>query len=100
MTIYRLVFDAKALREFRSLDASIQNQLRKKLRERLSNPRVEADRLSKIPDGYKIKLRKSGFRLIYQVRDVEVVVMVVAIGKRDSTKWDVYDEAVWRLDPK
>lgn len=33
-------------------------------------------------DCYKIKLRKAGYRLIYEVRDLEIVVSIVAIGKR------------------
>jgi mRNA interferase RelE/StbE len=97
LTTYRLVFDNRALREFRKLDPTIRNQARKKLRERLSNPRVAADSLSKLPDCYKIKLRKSGYRLVYQVRDREIVVVVIAVGKRDSGKADVYAETAWRL---
>lgn len=31
---------------------------------------------------YKIKLRNVGYRLVYEVRDKKVVVVVVAIGKR------------------
>ena len=32
---------------------------------------------------YKIKLRSSGYRLVYDVRDAELIVSVVAIGKRE-----------------
>jgi mRNA interferase RelE/StbE len=90
LTIYRLVFDDRALREFRKLDFSLQDQAKRKLRERLQHPRVEADRLSGHPDCYKIKLRQAGYRLIYQVRDSEIVIVVIAVGKRDSNKRDVY----------
>ena len=98
MTIYRLVFEDRALRAFRKLDTQIQKQARKKLRERLSNPRVQSDRLSKYPNCYKIKLRKSGFRLVYQVHDAQIVVLVIAVGKRDSGKRDVYDDVASVLD--
>ena len=47
------------------------------------NPRVEANRLRDLPDCYKIKLRSVGYRLIYQVIDQEVVVLVVAVDKRE-----------------
>ena len=32
---------------------------------------------------YKIKLRAAGFRLIYEVRDHQVLVLVLAVGKRE-----------------
>jgi mRNA interferase RelE/StbE len=44
---------------------------------------VPASRLSGHTDRYKIKLKSSGYRLVYEVRDAEVVVVVVAIGKRE-----------------
>jgi mRNA interferase RelE/StbE len=35
---------------------------------------------------YKIKLRSLGFRLAYEVKDEEIVVLVLSIGKREKTK--------------
>ena len=61
----------------------VMQQLKSKLSEVLLNPRVEANRLRKLPDCYKIKLRSAGYRLIYQVIDQEVVVFVVAVDKRE-----------------
>ena len=46
-------------------------------------------------DCYKIKLRSAGYRLIYQVRDLEILVSVVAVGKRDRNQ--VYNIAAKRL---
>jgi mRNA interferase RelE/StbE len=37
-----------------------------------------------LPDCYKIKLRASGFRLVYQVQDKVLVVTVIAVGKREK----------------
>jgi mRNA interferase RelE/StbE len=75
----------------------LQQQLTKNLRQRLANPRVEPDRLSKFPDCYKIKLRNAGLRLVYQVHDQQVIIIVIAIGKRDSGKRDVYHEISGRI---
>ena len=44
-----------------------------------------------IPNGYKIKLRASGVRLIYLVRDSQMVILVLAVGKRERE--DAYTEA-------
>lgn len=81
--IYELGFVADALKEWRKLDASIKEQFKKKLGERLESPRVPSAKLTGHPDRYKIKLRSIGYRLVYEVRDSQLIVVVVAIGKRE-----------------
>lgn len=61
----------------------------------LANPRIEANRLHVFPDCYKIKLQSSGYRLVYQVIDQEVVVFVVAVDKCERDQ--VYRKAAERL---
>lgn len=52
--------------------------------------------ITNIPsDCYKIKLRGIGYRLVYQVRDNELIVVVIAVGKRDKEL--VYKIALNRL---
>lgn len=80
---YRLVFKEEALKEWRKLDRSIREQFKKKLEQRLEKPRVESARLSGMADCYKIKLKSAGYRLVYQVRDDTVAVVVIAVGKRE-----------------
>lgn len=80
---YELAFDRRALKEWHKLDASVRQQFKKKLAEVIEQPFVDANKLNQIPGCYKIKLRSSGYRLIYQVMDQELVVLVVAIGKRE-----------------
>ena len=80
---YRLIFLTSAMREWKKLDPDIRKQFKNKLAERLKNPQVERDRLSTIKHCYKIKLRSAGHRLVYQLRKKDVVVAVVAVGKRD-----------------
>ncbi|MDZ3996177.1 type II toxin-antitoxin system RelE/ParE family toxin [Pseudomonas sp. Teo4] len=92
---YDLEFNLRAQREFRKLDAELQIQFARKLKERLDQPRVEKDKLSGMPDCYKIKLRSVGYRLVYQVVDERVVVIVIAVGKRERN--DVYTAAKSRL---
>lgn len=83
---YSLKFHEKALKEYNKLDLSIKEQFKKKIKERLENPKVLKDKLSGYDNIYKIKLRSSGFRLAYEVRDEEVVVIVLAVGKREDNK--------------
>lgn len=77
------MFRPKAAKTFKKLDAALQKQLARKLNERRANPRVVADSVREIPNAYKIKLRSSGFRLIYLVRDGQMVILVLSIGKRE-----------------
>ena len=44
---------------------------------------------------YKIKLRTLGYRLVHQVRDDEMAVIVIAVDKRDRLA--AYKAAVTRL---
>ena len=73
---YRLKFLPSALKEWRKLDGSIQAQLKKKVAERLIVPHVPASALSGFENHYKIKLRASGYRLVYEVIDEEVIDVV------------------------
>ena len=81
---YKLKFLPTALKEWKKLDLSIQVQLKKKLKERLQNPHVPASQLYGFENHYKIKLRASGYRLVYEVIEKEIVVLVIAVGKRDK----------------
>ena len=92
---YSLEFDARALKEWHKLGDAVRQQLKKKLAAILLNPRIEANRLHALPDCYKIKLRSSGYRLVYQVLDDEVVVFVVAVDRREREQ--VYRKADDRL---
>lgn len=89
--IYELGFLDPALKEWRKLDSSTREQFKKKLAERLVTPRVPSAKLSGSHNRYKIKLRSSGFRLVYEIRDEQLVVVVIAIGKRE--RGEVYRTA-------
>jgi mRNA interferase RelE/StbE len=80
---YRLAFLKEALKEWERLDSTVQEQFKNKLAERLDEPCVLASKLSGYKDRYKIKLRTSGYRLIYEIENGELVVTVIAVGKRD-----------------
>ena len=92
---YKLVFKTQAKKEWDKLNSTIRAQFKKKLAERLDTPRVESSQLSGMRDCYKIKLRSSGYRLVYQVRDDELVISVIAVGKRERNK--VYKSAAKRV---
>jgi len=92
---YRLTFLPQAKEEWDQLDGNIRQQFAKVLLRRLDNPRVPAAALTAMPDCYKIKLRSAGFRLVYQVQDDKLVLLTIAVGKRDKSA--VYESAKQRL---
>ncbi len=94
MRTYELEFLPSAEREWKKLDSTIRTQLKKKLLERIGNPRVEADKLRDYPNLYKIKLKALGYRLLYEVVDDRLVVLVIKVGKREND--DVYKDVAER----
>jgi mRNA interferase RelE/StbE len=80
---YRIKFLPSALKEWKKLSPPIQKQFKKKLEERSTNPRNEARKLRGFKDIYTIKLRSVGYRLVYEVSDAEIVIIVIAVGKRE-----------------
>ena len=80
---YELAFLEVSLKEWEKLDRNIKIQFKKKLEERLETPRVPSAKLHGHDDRYKIKLRSIGYRLVYQVNDEVLTVLVVAVGKRE-----------------
>ena len=81
---FKLRFHELAWAEWQKLDGSVKAPIKKKLLERLQEPRLPSAALSNMPDCYKIKLRQAGYRLVYRVDDDTVFVTVIAVGKRDK----------------
>ncbi|HCC55173.1 MAG TPA: type II toxin-antitoxin system mRNA interferase toxin, RelE/StbE family [Desulfobulbaceae bacterium] len=80
---YELEFKTTALKEWRKLDSGIREQFKKRLAARLAAPHVVTAKVLGLPDCYKIKLRDVGYRLVYQVVDDRLLVVVIAVGRRD-----------------
>ena len=94
---YQVKFREDALKEWQKLDKTIQQQFAKKLKKCCENPHIPATKLRGMKDCYKIKLRASSFRLVYQVVEDVLVIAVVAVGKRERS--NVYNLASERMNP-
>ena len=95
MRSFSLEFHVTALKEWQKLDNSVKDQFKKHLEKRLSNPRVPSAKLhGDLDNFYKIKLRTLGYRLVYEVIDHKLVILVIAIGKRNRE--EVYKKASTR----
>lgn len=93
---YKLEFKPQALKEWGKLNSTIKEQFKKKLQERLETPRVLKDKLSGYENIYKIKLRSLGYRLAYEVKDEEIIVLILSIGKREKNK--IYENLKKRIE--
>jgi mRNA interferase RelE/StbE len=94
-----LLFDVDALKEYRRIDAAHRkafgNKL-KKLATRREQPSPK-NALHGFPPGYyKIKLRNAGLRLVYHYGDENLLILVIAVGKRERNV--VYEAAKARLE--
>ena len=90
---YAIEIIPEARREWNKLDPAIKAQALRKLEKLLHNPRIASAKLRDLPDCYKIKLRSAGYRIIYRVIDERLIIMIVAAGKRDASKDDIYHTA-------
>ena len=81
---YKLKFLPIAKKEWDKLAEPTKKQFKSKLAERLKNPHVPSAKLKGYDAVDKIKLRTAGYRLAYEVLDNEVVVYLLAVGKRDK----------------
>lgn len=90
---YKLEFNKEALKEWKKIDSSIKEQFKKQLAKRLESPHIPSARLSgaDMKNTYKIKLRDVGYRLVYEVSDKTITVLVLAVGKRNRN--EVYEVA-------
>jgi mRNA interferase RelE/StbE len=91
---FSLEFHVLALKEWQKLDNSVREQFKKQLEKRIINPRIASAKLHGDLDGlYKIKLKTIGYGLVYEVIDHRLVIVVIAVGKKNQ-------EAVYRQASK
>ena len=81
---YELEFAKAALKKFDKLNPQIAEQFIRKLEAILENPKIPKNKLRGSTDQYKIKLRSAGYRLVYQVIDERIVVLVLDVDRRDT----------------
>ena len=96
---YRVVLTADAAEDLRALDKSVKEQVARQLRKLETSPQL-GEHLGRkagfdLTGYYKLYAAKKAIRIVYRIMELEVVVEVVAIGKREDMA--VYREAIRRL---
>lgn len=83
---YSIEFEKRALKEWKKLDHPIREQFKKKLVKVLENPHIKSAQLHEHQYRYKIKLKSSGYRLVYEVNDNKLLLLVIAVGIRANNE--------------
>ena len=96
---YKLLRHKDFTAEWEKLPVAIRDQFKKKLAKVIEQPHIPKNMLrGDLAGCYKIKLLKAGVRLVYQVKDDQVVILLITVGKRADSI--VYDEAKSELKTK
>jgi len=98
--MYDFKFYEEAEKDLSKLNKSIQNLFVKKLAQIIKNPEIGKDL------GHKNNLNLAGlkkvyfdnkrYRIVYEIKEEEIIIYIIAIGKRDNMK--VYKDASQRYD--
>lgn len=96
---YRVEFLPEAAREFEALDGSLKKIAAKqidKLTERPELGKPLGKRMGIDLTGYRtICFSKKGYRIVYEIRRQEVVILIIGIGRRERA--EIYREVAKRL---
>jgi mRNA interferase RelE/StbE len=78
--MYKIIFLKPAEKFFRSLSKKEQEKIAKKINFLESNPRLGKPLLGKLSGLWSLRIGE--YRAIYQIKDLELVVLVLKIGNR------------------
>jgi len=91
--IYSLEFDERAYKDFTNLDGSVRKQIREKLEKIRKNPELWPLLQWSLFWLRKIYAVNKKIRIIYQIKNDTLIILVVAIWKREN-------EEVYKIEEK
>lgn len=82
--MYELHFLSSAKKEFAKLDTVVQKIIKEKLILLVTNPDVLKNNIKPLKGEYKgkFRLRINQYRIVFQVKDEELIIIVVRVGHR------------------
>ena len=78
--MYRIIFKSPAKRFLKKLDNSTQQIIIKKLKKLKENPRLGKPLIANLSGLWSLRIDK--YRVIYQIKDEELIIIVLNIGHR------------------
>ena len=82
--MYKLFFLTSAQKEFKKLDFSIQKRVKSKLEILCTNPKLLENNIKALKGEYKgkFRLRVSEYRVIFYIKDKELIITIIRIAHR------------------
>ena len=82
--MYSLNFLNSAKKEFKKLDSVAQKSIKEKLILLVENPEILKNNIKALKGEYKgkFRLRINQYRVVFQVKDEELIIIVVRVGHR------------------
>jgi mRNA interferase RelE/StbE len=82
--MYKLVFLTSAKKEFKKLDSVMQKNIKEKLILLTENPEVLKNNIKALKGGHKgkFRLRVHQYRVIFQIKDEELIITIIRVGHR------------------
>ncbi|MEA1893523.1 MAG: type II toxin-antitoxin system RelE/ParE family toxin [Campylobacterota bacterium] len=82
--MYSLSFLSSAKKEFKKLDFVVQKSIKEKLLTLATNPELLKNNIKALKGEYKgkFRLRINQYRVVFQVKDEELIIIVVRVGHR------------------
>lgn len=82
--MYELHFLSRAKKEFAKLDTVAQKIIKEKLLLLVTNPDVLKNNIKALKGEYKgkFRLRINQYRVVFQVKDEELIIIIVHVGHR------------------
>jgi mRNA interferase RelE/StbE len=80
--VYRIVFAKRADKALRKMPRNTAKLIREKLDEIAADPHAKHNNVTRLQNRPAFRLRMGGWRVIYELHDDELVVLVLRIGPR------------------
>ena len=80
--MYKIAFRKRADRSLRKLPANIGKNIKNKLIELSKDPYAQNNNLTKLQNRPGYRLRVGDWRVIYEIKDEEIIILVLDIGPR------------------
>ncbi len=80
--MYRIVFAKRADQALRGMPRNTANRIRKKLDRIASAPHAKHNNVTRLQNRPAYRLRVGDWRVIYEIREDELVILVLKIGPR------------------
>lgn len=78
--MYKILFSKQSLNFFRKLDKSTQERISKKINELKQNPKLGIPLVANLAGLWKLRI--GDYRIIYQIKNEELIIFVLKMGHR------------------